>query len=148
MQFLLHTDAVIDAIKDENGSILQSCREKQVDVWVLSAAVPFLHAQLCQTMEDTRARKALEDFLAHVTLLPLTGTDISAALDCNGLGFMEALSVTAAKGFQLAGVVTLSPDHFKNENIHTLKPEALIKELFAEFLLRSPKNANCNLKRR
>jgi len=127
MQFLLHTDTVIEAIKVESGLVLSLCREKRMDAWVLSAAVPIIHSQLRQTMEDARARKVLEDFLAHVTLLPLTGTDISAALAGNGLGYMEALSVTAAKGFQLAGVVTLSPNRFRNAGIHTLKPEALVK---------------------
>ncbi len=125
MQVLLHTDCVIDTLRKQNGPVLKLCREKQVQAWVLASAIPRLHTQLCRTMEDDLASKALADFLPHVTLLPLTGADISSALADSGLGFMEALSVTAVKGFGLAGVVTSFPDGFKGADIPTIKPEAL-----------------------
>jgi len=125
MQVLLHTDCVIDILKKLNGPVLNLCREKKIQAWVLASAIPRLHTQLCQTMEDALARQALENFLEHVTLLPLTGADIRSALADSNMGFLETLSVTAVKGFGLAGVVTSIPDGFKGTDIQTIKPDAL-----------------------
>ena len=61
MQVLLHTDCVIDILKKSIGPVLNLCREKRIQAWVLASAVPILHAQLCQTMQDTLARKALAE---------------------------------------------------------------------------------------
>ena len=135
MQFLLHTDCVIDTLKKQNGPVLKLCREKQVQAWVLACAVPALHAQLCRTMEDALARTALADFLKHVTLLPLTGADIHSALADSGMGLLETLAVTAVKGFGLAGVVTAIPASFKGTDIPTIQPEAL-----ADFIISAEKS--------
>ena len=135
MQVLLHTDCVIDILKKPNRSVLNLCREKRIQAWVLASAVPILHAQLCQTMQDTLARKALADFLQHVTLLPLTGVDIHSALADSDMGLLETLAVTAVKGFGLACVVTSLPDGFKGTDIKIIKPDAL-----ADFITAAEKS--------
>ncbi|MFQ5715601.1 MAG: aminotransferase class I/II-fold pyridoxal phosphate-dependent enzyme [Nitrospinales bacterium] len=129
MQILLHTDFLLEATLAETprpvcAELLDRCRQNKVKGWVLASSISAITRE---TRRNRHAHTALNDWLAAVSILPVTGHELRDALSASQTGWDEALAAQAVRAFHLHGVVTFNPDASGLTGVQTLQPEEILK---------------------
>lgn len=127
MSYLIHTDFLADAVSRPNAdadAILALCRRKRVKGWVLAESLGAVASAARQNGSEAVAR--LDGWLSALSILPLTGKEVRAAV--NKPGFGEALAAHGVKAFRLTGVITLHPETFTGENVRALQPREVAQQ--------------------
>ncbi len=122
MQYLFHTDLLIDLI--ENPSIssdkaLAICRSGAVQGWVLSATVPLLVQAARRSNHPEKAQQTLKELLSALSILTQTANDLLQSIADESTDFEVALALAAAKEIKVDGILALDPKPFAASGIPT-----------------------------
>ena len=130
MRILLHLDYLVSAVGNPEGdAVLELCRGKKLEAWVLPSFVPVLYQGLLETMEDKAARESIQRILSLTALFPMTGKDVALALVPGPTAFPVSLSAGAVDALRLDAVVTLDPAAFSQSGVLAFTPETLMEHL-------------------
>lgn len=130
MQFLFHSDFIIDALRLESdgkkrSAVMELYRQKKIQGWVLSAAVPKILEHVLKDGEEVSANNAVNKFFKEIPILSLSAEEIREAVLDQGTALDISLAALAVKAFGLDGVVTSDPGAFSRLDVNALKPEEL-----------------------
>lgn len=132
MQYLFHTDFLIDLIRANTGigkKILDRCGEGTLKGWVLAPAIPIIDAQVGQPGKEPHAREQIREVLQSLSLLTPTAQDLNQSLAAAEADLLVSLAARTAAACGLDGVVALDPKAFAGTAMDALTPEELLAKL-------------------
>lgn len=128
MQFLFHSDFMIDALRSEgdgkNGSaVLDLYRQKKIEGWVLSTSIPVILENVLADAKDSSHPKAVKKFFEGIPILSLSAEEMRETVLTHGAELDVSLAALAVKAHQLDGVITTDPGAFSGLGVNAVKPE-------------------------
>ncbi|MFQ5481511.1 MAG: DegT/DnrJ/EryC1/StrS family aminotransferase [Nitrospinaceae bacterium] len=127
MRLLLHSDYIIKTLLNEPPGPVPPFAERGHQTWILASALQDIFRQVAREGGGANAGKILDPWITQVSLLPLSGVDLTQALAAGGPHFPERVAALAVEKFQLDGVVTFNPEPFSALNITALHPRDILE---------------------
>ncbi len=128
MQFLLHTDYLLQLLEDPKslGKSWDLFRTRVYHGWVSPLSLPILQSE---SKSPKIGSYDLDDILSSLNILSVTANDVQESMNGGPSGLEDALAITLAKSYGLNGIVTASPDTVRSDDsISILQPEQLVAQ--------------------
>jgi len=135
MQYLFHTDFLVDCINNpggQNQTVVEKCRAGELSGWVLSSSIPALYEAVRSSKGVDEAKHEVGEILKVFSTLNPTASDLAASLaSSNGTDMGVLLAAKLAKDFGLEGIVAKSPEAFSSQDVKALSIDGLFEDLTA-----------------